>query len=253
MENEQTYLNRKRETRMILRNEGVFILTGATGGAAGGVAEVFSEAGARLVLTGRDAVALRERASRYGGLAVPADLADLASAAHVVEEALRAHGRVDGLIHLAGGFAMSPAHETAVEEYERMMDINMRTLFCATRAILPSLRAQRDGFVAGISSAPVRGMGGAGMTSYTASKGALTAYLRALAAEARESGIRVAVVFPMRSIDTPANRGAMPKEDPASWIDPREIGVALLVASTRGPQGELSELVVGVRKARDRP
>jgi NADP-dependent 3-hydroxy acid dehydrogenase YdfG len=233
---------------MSLRNDGVFILTGATGGVAGGVADAFHEAGARLVLTGREKAELETRASRYGGLAVPADLASPAAAEHVVAETLRAYGRLDGLIHLAGGFAMSPAHETAVGEYERMMDLNMRTLFHATRAVLPTLLAKGDGFIAGISAGVVRSMGGAGMTAYAAAKGALTAYLRALYAEVRPRGIRVAVIFPMGAIDTPANRAAMPKDDPAGWIDPREIGEALVFASTRGPRGSLPEIVIGVNR-----
>ncbi len=230
---------------MSSRNEEVFIVTGATGGVASGVAEAFHDAGARLVLTGREKAELESRAARYGGLAVPADLASEAGAERVVAEALRAYGRLDGLIHLAGGFAMSPAHETAVAEYERMMDLNMRTLFHATRAVLPTLLARGRGFIAGISTGVVRSMSGAGMTAYAASKGALTAYLRALSVEVRPRGIRVAILFPLGTIDTPANRTAMPKEDPAGWIDPREIGEALLFASRRGPRGNLSEIVIG--------
>lgn len=230
------------------QEKGVYVLAGATGGVAEGVAEVFHEAGVRLVLTGRNPVELQLRAERYGAIAVPADLGSLEGAQHVVEEAVRHFGRVDGLIHLAGGFAMSAAHETSIDEFERMMHLNMRTLFCATRAILPSLRARKDGFIAGISTAVVRNMGGAGMTSYAASKGALTAYLRALATEVRKHGIRVAIVFPTASIDTKANRAAMPGEDPAGWIEPREIGEALLFASRRGSRGDLTEMVVGVRK-----
>ncbi len=232
---------------MDLSNDGVFILTGATGGLAESVGEVFHEAGARLVVTARDGAALRARAARWKALPVEADLGSMESAAQVASEAIRAHGRIDGLLHLAGGFEMSPADETGIGEYERMMDVNMRTLFCAVRAVLPSMKAQGAGFIAGISAGLVRSGGGAGVTTYAAAKGALTAYLRALGAEARPHGIRVAVLFPMGTIDTPATRAAMPGQDRSSWIDPAEIGRALLFASTTGARGDIAEIALGTR------
>ena len=233
---------------MEVTSNGVFILTGATGALAEAIAEVFGDAGARLVLTGRDESDLKARAERFRATAVPADLTRIQDAERVVAEALRAHGRVDGMIHSAGGFAMSPAHKTEIGEYERMMDVNMRTLFCAARAVLPALIAQKDGFIAGISSAIVQTGEGAGMSTYAASKGALTSYLRAIAAETRSSGVRVAIAYPEGPIDTPANRASMPGQDPSGWVDPLEIARALLFAGTRGPRGDLTELSLGVRR-----
>jgi NADP-dependent 3-hydroxy acid dehydrogenase YdfG len=233
---------------MDLTTDGVYILTGATGGAAGPIAEVFHEAGARLVLTGRDEAELRRRASRTGALPVRAELHSLDSAQRVVEETLRSFGRIDGIIHCAGGFAMVPAHEETPDGFEKMMTANMRSVFCATRAVLPQLIAQNAGFVAGISSAIVRSHGGAGMTSYAAAKGAVASYLQALASEVRGKGIRVSIVTPLVPIDTPANRASMPDQDPAEWIDPREIGLALLGAATRGSRGDILELTIGAHK-----
>jgi NAD(P)-dependent dehydrogenase (short-subunit alcohol dehydrogenase family) len=237
---------------MELTNRGVFILAGGAGAVAGAVGEVFHEAGARLVLAGPNESGLKPRADRWSALAVTADLSSAEGARLVVEETLRTYGRMDGLIHTVGGFAMAPAAETSEELFHRMMGLNVRTLFCTVRAVLPHLLRQGDGFIAGISAGLALGAGGAGMTAYAAAKGAVRGYLRALADEVRPQGIRVAVVYPMGAIDTPQNRQAMPGQDPAGWIDPLEIGRALLFASTREVRGDLQELVLGVRGGRPR-
>jgi NADP-dependent 3-hydroxy acid dehydrogenase YdfG len=232
---------------MDITTNGVYIITGGAGAVAGSVARVFHAAGARLSLVGHDEATLRQRAEPLGALAVAADLTSSEAAWRAVTETLRVFGRVDGLIHTAGGFQMAPADKSDAALYDRLFDMNMRTLFCAARAVLPPLVEQRDGFIAGFSAGLVRTGGGAGMTIYAAAKAAVSTYLRALESEVRSSGIRVAVVYPLATIDTPRNRRDMPGANPGTWVDPDEIGHALLFAATRGPRGSLVELAVGVR------
>jgi NAD(P)-dependent dehydrogenase (short-subunit alcohol dehydrogenase family) len=237
------------EAAMEVRNEGVFIVTGGLGALAGGVAEVFKAAGARLALADREGSAVRARAAALDAAAITVDLTSPGEAQRMVSETKEAFGRVDGLIHTAGGFAAAPADQSTVELYDRMFDVNMRTLFNATSAVLPSLLAQENGFLAGISTNLVwSGSGGAGMALYAASKAALTFYLRSIEREVRAWGVRVAIVYPLSPIDTPANRRDMPSADPAAWVDATEIGQALLFASTRGPRGRLVELPLGVAR-----
>ena len=227
--------------------DGVYIVTGGAGAVAGPVARVFHAAGARLALVGREEALLRQRAEPLGALAIAADLTSPEAAERAVGETERVFGRVDGLIHTAGGFEMAPAGESDPALYDRLFDTNMRTLFCAVHAVLPRLLGQRDGFIAGFSAGVVRTGGGAGMTIYAAAKAAVSAYLRALESEVRSSGVRVAVVYPLGAIDTPRNRRDMPGADPRGWVDPEEIGHALLFAATRGPRGALVELAIGAR------
>jgi NADP-dependent 3-hydroxy acid dehydrogenase YdfG len=233
---------------MEIRTEGVYIITGATGGVAGAVAEVFHGAGARLALVGRTEATVRERAGRIGALPLVADLTSLDEAQRAVDETRRALGHVDGLIHTAGGFEMAPADTADAGHYDRLFDVNVRTLFCAVRAVLPGLLAQGDGFIAGFSTGAVwSGATGPGMAIYAAAKAAVSMYLRSIEREVRHRGIRVAVVYPIGAIDTPQNRRDMPAADVSTWIDPAEIGAALLFASTRGPRGRLLELPIGAR------
>jgi len=234
---------------MALQDGEVFIVTGGAGALAGAVAEVFRGAGARLVLADLPGSAVRQRAAALGAVAITADLTVADEARRMVAEAVAACGRVDGLIHTAGGFATAAAEEATPELYDRMFDVNMRTLFNATSAVLPALLAQGHGFLAGISTNLVwSGSGGAGMALYAASKAALTLYLRSVEREVRGHGVRVAIVYPLSPIDTPANRRDMPQADPAVWVDPVAIGEALLFAATRGPRGRVMELPIGTAR-----
>jgi NAD(P)-dependent dehydrogenase (short-subunit alcohol dehydrogenase family) len=169
----------------------------------------------------------------------------LAGARRMVEATLAAHGRLDGVIHTAGAFAMGPAEAADEAAYGRMLDVNLRTLFCVARAALPVMLDLGHGFLAGISSQVAwAGEGGAGMALYAAAKAAVAAYLRALAVELGPRRVAVAVVYPLGAIDTPANRRAMPDVDPRDWVDPEEIGRALLFAATRPARGRLVELPI---------
>ncbi len=228
-----------------LVSAGTYIITGGSGAVAAFVGQAFRAAGATVALAGRNGEEVRARAASIGATPLVADLTSLAEALRMVDEAQRAFGRLDGLIHAAGGFEMAPAHLAGQDQFDRMFDANMRTLFTATRAVLPVLLAQRHGFIAGFSTGAVwTGSGGAGMALYAASKAAVSAYLRSLEAEVRGHGIGVAIVYPVGTIDTARNRQDMPDADRSAWIDPAEIATALLFASTRGPGGRLLELPI---------
>lgn len=229
---------------MNVTTDGVFVITGGAGALAGAVAAVFREAGARLVLVDPVA-AVHERAAALGATPVVADLTTLGGARRMVEATLAAHGRLDGVIHTAGAFATGPAETADEAAYGRMLDVNLRTLFCVARSTLPVMLDLGRGFLAGISSQVAwTGEGGAGMALYAAAKAAVAAYLRALAVELGPRRVAVAVVYPLAPIDTPANRRAMPETDPRDWVDPEEIGRALLFAATRPARGRLVELPI---------
>jgi NADP-dependent 3-hydroxy acid dehydrogenase YdfG len=232
---------------MKLRIDGVYLVTGGAGALAGEVARVFAAAGGRVALLDRNGEALRERAAALGAMPVVADLGDAAATAAAVATTVTALGRVDGLVHTAGAFAKERADAVTPASYDRMLDVNLRTLVNATRAVLPGMLARGDGFVAGISSSVVwTGAGAAEMSLYAAAKAAVTFYLRSLEREVGAAGVRVAIVYPLAPLDTPANRRDMPGADPAAWVDPAAIAEALLFAATRGPRGRLVELPIGV-------
>lgn len=222
-----------------------FLITGAAGDIADSVINTFAEAGARLALVDLQRDAVRHRADTHGAVALEADLTDPDATKTMVHEARERLGRIDGLIHTTGGFAMGPADELDISLYERMFDLNVRSLVVTTSAVLPLLLDQDRGFVAAFSAAPAwQQSGGGGMSLYAAAKAAVAAYLRAIDDEYGQRGLSTTVVYPMGVVDTRGNRDSMPDADRSTWIDPREIARALLTAAVSGPRGRLPELPV---------
>lgn len=138
------------------------------------------------------------------------------------------------LLNAVGGFAVKPAAEADASDVAALLDMNLMTAVNATRAVLPGMLARAEGFVMAIAAgAALRPAPGA--TAYAAAKAALAAYYRSLAAELSGSGVHAAVVYPMGTIDTPANRAAMPAADTASWIPvERLVEAALYLAGEPG-------------------
>jgi NADP-dependent 3-hydroxy acid dehydrogenase YdfG len=222
----------------------VFILTGGGGAIAGAIARSFTQAGARLALVDTNESIITQRAQELGGRAFVANLTHYPDAEMLVRQVKAQLGRMDGLVHTVGGFAYSPIKDTEPSLYDRMFDLNMRTLFYMTRAVIPELLAQKDGFIAGISAAAAWNGVGPGVALYAAAKAAVATYLRSLDAELAGSAVRVAIVYPMGAVDTPANRKEMPDADPMAWVDPAEIGESLVFAASRSPRGRVLELQI---------
>lgn len=236
---------------MDLRLKGTYLIAGASGELGRVVAPVFREAGADLVLVDSRRAETEALARGLGARAVTADLRRAPEAERAVREAMST-GPIAGLLHLVGGFAKHPAWEADDALYDRLVDLNLRTLFNAVRAVLPGMVQAGSGFIAGIATNLVWGQdSGAGMTLYAAAKGAVAHYLGALEKEVRGLGVRVTVVYPLSSIDTPLNRQTTPEIDPDTWIDPLEVAASLLFAATRGPRGALLEIpLVAARSAK---
>jgi len=212
------------------------LITGAGGGVAPAFVEAFLEAGAEVVLVGRNARGLEERARAYGLPYRLADLADPLSTAALAE----AEPEVDGVVHLAGAFAAAPLRESEPGLLARMLEANLTTLYHTARAFLPAL-VRRRGFLVGVAAAAGWRLGGKNVAAYAAAKAGVLALLRSLAEE--EPALRVLALIPMAAIDTPANRRAMPEADPARWIQPTALAEAAL-AALRLRGGRLRELPV---------
>lgn len=222
----------------------VFILTGGGGALAGPIARCLQHAGATLVLVDRNEDHVRERAREHHATPLAADLATLDGAVTMANAVVGRHGRIDGLVHTVGAFAMGRIVDGDAATYDRMFDANVRTLFNVLRAVAPGMLARGDGFICGISSEPGWTGRAPGTALYGAAKAAATSLLRTLEAEARGTQVGVCIVYPMGAIDTPANRKDMPNTDPKTFIDPNEIAASILHAATRSARGRLSELPI---------
>lgn len=205
-----------------MRFEGrMALVSGASGSLGRAVAARLADEGARLVLLGRDAGRTRALAAELGeghrGVAV--DYADWPAVAEAV-------GAPDVLCACAGGFAMGPkVHETTAEDWRLMFEANLGTLLPLLAAAVPGMLARGRGRIVTVGAhAALKGV--AGMGPYCAAKSAVLRATESAAAELRGKGINVNAVLPT-IIDTPANRAAMPKADPAKWVSPERLAAVV--------------------------
>jgi NADP-dependent 3-hydroxy acid dehydrogenase YdfG len=220
----------------------VLILTGAGGTIAGAVAESFAKEGAQLLLVDRDAVRIEGRASSYGTRPIVADLGSLESAQSIVAIAKERWGKVDGLIHLVGDVIAGNILKASSDDYSRVFDSNVRTLFYATKAVLPELMKREEGFIAGIASREAMQGGAEGVSLFAAAKSAVAAFLRSLDQELESTKINVAIAYPLAPVDSLSNRKMISNK--RKLIHPSAIGYALVQAALSGQGGRLLELPI---------
>jgi NAD(P)-dependent dehydrogenase (short-subunit alcohol dehydrogenase family) len=140
-------------------------------------------------------------------------------------------GRIDILVNLVGGYFGGPTiHETEENDWDRMMNLNLKSHFLSCKAALPYMVKQRYGRIVSVSSeSALRGEATLGV--YSASKSGVVRLTETISEEYRMSGITANCILP-RIIDTPANREAMPDADFSKWPKPEEIAkVVLFLAS----------------------
>ena len=200
------------------------LVTGAAGALGSEVARVLAARGHKLALV--DAERGRERlaelaASLGGACVVAGDIAQEATWAEAMPRIERELGSAPVLAALIAGAwrGGKPLHEEAGDDVWRaMMEANLETVHRSLRALLPAMVAGKRGSIVVIGSrAAVAPATSAGAAAYAASKAAVVALAQAVAAEVLGNGVRVNAVLPS-TMDTPANRAAMPGVDPAKWV-----------------------------------
>jgi NAD(P)-dependent dehydrogenase (short-subunit alcohol dehydrogenase family) len=175
----------------------VAIVTGGAQGIGRAIAEGLAALGARIVivdLNGAEAAA----AAFPGGLGVTADVGDEQAVAAVAEEVVRECGSIDILVNNAGLYAsleMRPFEQIPLDEWRKVMDVNVASMFLMCRAVVPVMRAGGGGKIVNISSGtPFRGV--PFLLHYVTSKGAIVAFTRALAKEVGKDNVLVNCVAP---------------------------------------------------------
>jgi NAD(P)-dependent dehydrogenase (short-subunit alcohol dehydrogenase family) len=214
----------------------VVLAAGASGNLGQAVVKAFSAVGANLVLLDRAPDRLprlfRELAGSPDHLLLGSvDAADAESVERAVQNALERFGRIDVLANAVGGYrAGLPIHETPLDTWDFMLNLNARTAFVLSRAVVPHMLARRSGKIVHVAARAALA-GAAKAAAYSASKAAMVRLVESLAAELRQENINVNCVLP-GTIDTPQNRQAMPKADHSRWVPPEAIAdVILFLAS----------------------
>ena len=196
----------------------VAIVTGAAGNLGRAVCQTLAARGASIALLGRDAESLEATRAGLGeSAAFAVDLIDPQGLEQTVAAVRARFGRIDILANIAGGFTMGPPlHQTSDQDWDRMMDMNARSVFNACRAVIPHLLGLGGGRVVNIAArAALKGQGH--MAPYCAAKAVVIRLTESLAEEHRDDGINVNCILP-GTLDTPENRAAMPDSDFSRWV-----------------------------------
>ena len=179
------------------------VVTGGRGALGRGVLEVLRARGATVHVADRPDVDLGNEASATAFFAAVPEL--WAS------------------IHLVGGFTMGPIADTSLADFEAQWRLNTLTCFLCCREAVKRMRASGGGRIVNVAARPVlEPAGGANKIAYTSSKAAVASITQALAAEVLADSILVNAILPS-TIDTPANRQAMPDADFSKWPTPTQI------------------------------
>jgi NADP-dependent 3-hydroxy acid dehydrogenase YdfG len=224
------------------------IVTGASAGMGAACARALAAEGANLVLTARRANRLdelaRELASKGTTVAtVAGDARDENTAQLVVSAAMEAAGRIDILVNNAGVGNYKNLVDTSAEEYDEMMDSNMRSTFLFSRQVVPQMISQRSGTLLMISS--MAGLYGfAGEAVYCATKFAQVGFAQALDRELRPHGIKVGVICPGGvKTEFALGRGRTEQSVAASdMLEPSDVAGAVVLACTQSPGARIIEI-----------
>ena len=217
----------------------VAIVAGGTGALGQSVTRRFLSAGATVCLPYAVPAELEALQSRLGGAhgarlhVARTDVTDEAAFGAFVRGVLDAHGRIDVLVNLVGGFAGGDLASTPLAEWRRMLDLNLTSAVIGCRAVLPAMTAAGFGRIVSIASrAVVPPMGG--FIAYTVAKAGVITLTQALAREVVR-GITVNAVLPS-TMDTPGNRRAMPDADRAQWVSTDAVAEVIAYLASDGAE-----------------
>ena len=226
----------------------VAIITGASAGIGWACARALAGEGAHLVLTARrrDRLeALKAEVESLGGIAVivAGDAREESTAVETVAAATDAFGRIDILVNNAGVGSYKDLVDTSADEYDEMMDTNVRSTFLFTRHTVPVMLRQQQGTILMISSmAGVYGFGGEAV--YCMTKFAQVGFAQALDRELRPSGIKVGAICP-GGVKTEFALGRGRTEEgvaESDMLEPEDVAGVVLMACTQSPKSRIIEV-----------
>jgi NAD(P)-dependent dehydrogenase (short-subunit alcohol dehydrogenase family) len=200
------------------------LINGAAGALGREVVQAVAGAGHNVLAVDRsplpEDLARLERVQAVQGDALSPDVM-----AGAVRQATDRFGGLDGLFHLAGTYRYASLADTDLDLWQMLLNVNLTSAYVAAHAVLPALTGSGGVMVFVGAQAGISAPGN--QSAYVAGKAGVIAMARSLAAELRPAGVRVNVIVP-DIIDTPANRAALPKADPAKWLQPQQVADVLL-------------------------
>jgi len=226
-------------------SDSLALITGGSRGIGRAIALRLASLGAAVAICGRDANALNDASAHVAGLGgrIFSHVADVTSPADVqalVAKTESALGPITILVNNAGIGVFGPAHEKSEEDWDRVLNTNLKSVFLVSKAVAPSMISRKSGDIINISSlAGVNAFKGGGL--YCASKWGLQGLSACMAEDLRGYGIRVSTICP-GSVATEFS-GTSPK-DPAKVLSPEDIAHAVETIVTQSPKSFISQLQI---------
>jgi NAD(P)-dependent dehydrogenase (short-subunit alcohol dehydrogenase family) len=229
----------------------IALVTGASKGIGRAVALALAAEGAEVAATARDPHGLKSlvremEGQGVGGLSVPADATSEQDVERVRKAVLQRFGRVDILVNNVGIARYAPFSELTLQDYDWMMNTNMRSSFLFTRAFLGPMVQRGAGWVVFVAS--VSGLFGfPGETAYCASKHAQVGFAKALDREVADKGVKVSVIAPGGVNTEHAFGTGRSAGDPSlpGYLEAGDVAQAVLFAVTQGPKSR--SFLIGLR------
>ncbi len=221
------------------------LITGASRGLGLAIARRLGQMGARVSMCARHVTALQAAAEdlRRAGIEVSAVAADITRPGDVAELMRKtndAFGQIDILVNNAGIGLFRPIHEVSEEDWNRVLDTNLKGAFLCSKAVIPQMLRRRKGHIINISSlAGKNAFAGGGV--YCASKWGLLGLTYCLAEDLRAHGIRVAAICPGT---THTEFSPHAGKDPQKMLQPEDVAHAVAMIVTQAPQSFISEVLV---------
>jgi NAD(P)-dependent dehydrogenase (short-subunit alcohol dehydrogenase family) len=203
----------------------IVLVTGAKGGLGTFVSRKFLQTGATVVGSSRSVRASDIPHPRF--VAMAADFSDGAVVHELVGQVVSRHKKIDALIHIVGDFIGGRSiAETDDNTWNKMRDLNLTAAFYAIRAVLPHMRRAKAGRIIAVGSLAASEPH-AGLGAYVIFKRALETLVRTVAIENVDTNITANVVLP-GTMDTLANRTAMPHADFSTWVQPDDVASVMV-------------------------
>ena len=220
----------------------VVLVTGADGGLGVHVTQAFLDTAATVIGSSRKIQ--QSDFNHPNFVAIPAEISTREGAKVLVDQVVARFGKLDILVHTVGGFAGGQSIvETDDVTFQRMLDLNLNSVFHILRAAVPALRQTGNGRVIAIGSRAAVDPGPS-VGAYSASKAAMVSLIRTAALENKDAGLTANVILP-GTMDTPANRQAMPGADFAKWVRPATVA-SLIVWLARDAGRDVNGAVIPV-------
>jgi 3-oxoacyl-[acyl-carrier protein] reductase len=201
---------------MLLKSK-VAVITGAATGIGQGIARLFSQHGAAVVMLDRNESQNKAAAAEIeSAIAMTVDVRDGAAIRAAIERAQQEAGPIDVLVNNAGIFPRQKFVDMTAEQWDEMQDVNVKSMFHTTQAVLPRMIARQSGKIVNISSVTFH-LGTGNMAHYVASKGAVIGLTRALSRELGAHNIQVNCVTP-GAIQTESEKHFVSREDEEDFL-----------------------------------